>query len=183
MDKNTLTEIAQDKEFIKKLVSQDTDEGFKNILGEKNININLEDAKEIRTQLNSAIKGNVNLTDEELEIINGSKASVGDAIKYTVKTAVALTLIAAVGKVGYDVYDDVANRNTLGGVCNHVKRRAGFGGAYKRAIHKIGDAIIDVTGGSGEENGHTKDIKSLTGQEEKSEEIVKGFGIKNGKLF
>ena len=182
MDKNTLTEIAKDEEFIKRLINQDTDEGFKNTLGEKNIDVSLEDAKEIRYQLKSAINGNVNLTDEELDIINGGKASVGDAIKYTVKTAVVLTLLAAIGKVGYDVYDDVTNRRTPGGLANSVQCAAGFGGAYKRGIHKIGDAIIDATGGSGEENRHTKDIKPLTGQEE-SEEIVKGFGMKNGKLF
>ena len=155
MDKNTLTEIAQDKEFIKKLINQDTDEGFKNILGEKNINVSLEDAKEIRTQLNSAIKGNVNLTDEELEIINGGKASVGDAIKYTVKTAVALALIAGTIKFGIDVYGNVKDR----------------------VEHPITTGAKDITGWGKDKSTYGR-VVDKTG-----EAIVKGFGLDNGKLF
>lgn len=183
MDKNTLTEISQNKEFIKKLLSQETDEGFKDVLGEKDINVSLEDAKEIRMQVISAIKGNVNLTEKELEIINGGKTSVGDAIKYTVKVAVALTVVAAAGKVGYDIYDDVSNRKTPGGIANSAKYALGGGSAYDRGIHKAGDAIIGVAGGKGEEDRYHDDIKHLTASEEKSEKIVKGFGLKNGKLF
>lgn len=155
MDKNTLTEIAQDKEFIKKLVSQDTDEGFKNILGEKNINVSLEDAKEIRTQLNSAIKGNVNLTDEELEIINGGSASVGDAIKYTVKTAVALALVAGTVKFGIDVYGNVEDR----------------------VEHPIKAGTKDVTGWGKDKSTYGRAVDKT------GEAIVKGFGLDNGKLF
>lgn len=155
MDKNALTEIAQDKEFIKKLVSQDTDEGFKNILGEKNINVSLEDAKEIRTQLNAAIKGNVNLTDEELEIINGGKASVGDAIKYTVKTAVALALVAGTIKFGIDVYENVEDR----------------------VEHPLKTGVKDATGFGKDKSTYGK-VVDKTG-----EAIVTGFGLNNGKLF
>lgn len=189
MDKNILSEISQDKEFIQKLLSQDTDQGFKDVLEEKGINISLEDAKEIREQILSALNGEVTLTDEELEIINGggkgdkSGTTVGDAIKYTVKTALGLTLLAVIGKVGYDVYDDVSSRKTFRGVARTVGNGLGFGNAYERGIHKIGDAIIDVTGGKKEDSSHTEDIKPLIGQKKESEEIVKGFGLKNGKLF
>ena len=185
MDKNTLTEIAQDEEFIKRLINQDTDEGFKNTLGKKNIDVSLEDAKEIRYQLKSAINGNVNLTDEELDIINGGKASVGDAIKYTVTSIIALGVIAGLTKFGIDVYGNVEDRKKYS-VRESFKDWTGVGkdkSTYGRAVDKTGEAIFKWTaGGSGEENRHTKDIKPLTGQEE-SEEIVKGFGMKNGKLF
>ena len=155
MDKNILTEIAQDEKFIKRLLDQDTDEGFKNILGEKNINVSLEDTKEIRTHLNSVMNGDVNLTDEELEIINGGKASVGDAIKYTVKTAVTLALITGAVKFGVDVHSN----------------------AEDRINHPLKSGAQDATGWGKDKSTYGR-LVDKTG-----EDIVKGFGIENGKVF
>ncbi len=186
MDKNTLDQISQDQEFIKKLVSQETDQGFKDVLGEKGINISLEDANEIRVQVSEAMKGNLNLTDKELEIISGGdKDSVGDAIKYAFKTTIALALVAGTVKFGIDVSGNIKDKQdnpTKTGLQNFT----GIGkdkSTYGRAVDWTADALINVVGGKGEENRCTKDIKHLTGQKEESEEIVKGFGLKNGKLF
>ncbi|MDR1627477.1 MAG: hypothetical protein LBR79_01725 [Oscillospiraceae bacterium] len=182
MDKDKLTEIAQDKEFIQKLLNQRTDEDFKSTLEEKDINVSLDDAKKIRTKLTAALNGEVNLTDEELEAIGGG-TSLGDAIKYVFNISVVLALLLGAGKVGCDVYDDVSNRKTAGGMFDSTTCAAGLGSKYKRDIHKIGNAIIDISGGKNKDNEHHKDMKSLTGSQKESAKTVKGFGIKNGKLF
>jgi hypothetical protein len=182
MDKDKLTKIAQDKEFIQKLLNQRTDEDFKSTLEEKDINVSLEDAKEIRTKLTAALNGEVNLTDEELEAIGGG-ASLGDAAKHIFNTSVVLVLVGGAFKVVCDVCDDVSTRKTFGGVGANVKHAVGFGTTYERGIHKLGDVVINLSGGKNEDNEHHKDIKSLTGSQEESEKIVKGFGLGSGKLF
>jgi hypothetical protein len=158
MDKDKLTKIAQDKEFIQKLLNQRTDEDFKNTLEEKDINVSLEDAKEIRAKLTAALNGEINLTEEELEAIGGG-TSVGGEIKHIFNTSVALALFGGVCKVVYDVYDDVSTRKTLSGMAASITHGLGCSGPYKRGIHMIGDAV------------------------EESEKIVKGFGLESGKLF
>ena len=186
MDKNTLTKLSQDKEFIQRLLNQDNDEGFRDVLREKGVNVSLDEAKEIRMQVDSALKGDVNLTDEELEAINAGKgATVGDAIKYTVKTAVVLMLVAGISKFGIDVAGNVKDKMD-NPISSEVKDLTGIGknkSTYGRAVGWTADAVMSVIGGKGEKSRYTKDVKRITGQEERSEAIVKGFGLKNGKLF
>ena len=94
MDKEKLTEIFSDKEFVKSFFEPKNEEEVQKVLKEKGINLSLQEIQKIREILIQ--KKNGELSDEELEAVSGG--GFGDSFLKCLQVAQVISeLIEGIG--------------------------------------------------------------------------------------
>ncbi len=101
MDKKKLAEklssLIQDKDFVVKLAQTESDEEAKKLFAENGCELEIEKIKLIRDTLSALIKGEIEISEKDLENISG-----GADVNYKKVLAVALgaTLVIGLGVAG-----------------------------------------------------------------------------------
>ena len=94
MDKEKLTEIFSDKEFVKSFFEPKNEEEVQKVLKEKGIDLSLQEIQKIREILIQ--KKNGELSDEELEAVSGG--GFGDSFLKCLQVAQVISeLIEGIG--------------------------------------------------------------------------------------
>lgn len=93
MDKEKLTEIFSDKEFVKSFFEPKNEEEVQKVLKEKGINLSLQEIQKIREILIQ--KKNGELSDEELEAVSG-----GGLLEWLKDVQVISDMIETISDIG-----------------------------------------------------------------------------------